>query len=86
MRKYKDGYGLVQRFLFEKLEVRGPHHAAGAGFRPGAVVGRRLRGGAVCGLLLEKLPGADARDPDGWNEMCNHEYRFDRAAVETLFA
>ena len=120
-------------------------------------------GDAVCGLLLEKLPGADARDPDGWhrvthlastlqlaetvdaqaydllvklfpeellrvfrldpvayhcpfdvqnvervlrglgreevesilvergevvirNEMCNHEYRFDRAAVETLFA
>jgi molecular chaperone Hsp33 len=118
---------------------------------------------AVCGLLLEKLPGADARDPDGWNrvmhlastlelqetvatqpydllvrlfpeellrvfridpveyhcpfdvqnvervlrglgrdevesilaeqgevviknEMCNHEYRFDRAAVEALFA
>ena len=117
---------------------------------------------AVCGLLLEKLPGADARDPDGWNrvsrfaatlelaesvdtqpydllvrlfpeellrvfridaveyhcpfdvrnveqllrglgreevdsilaeqgevviknEMCNHEYRFDRAAVEVLF-
>jgi molecular chaperone Hsp33 len=120
-------------------------------------------GGALCGLLLEKLPGADSRDPDGWdrvkhlastltldetrdaqpydlltrvfpeelmrvfrlyavqyhcpydeqkvkdmlrglgrteveailaeqgaivirNEMCNHEYRFDRAAVETLFA
>ena len=118
---------------------------------------------AVCGLLLEKLPGADARDPDGWNrlthlaatlqlaetldaqpygllvkifpeellrvfkidpveyhcpfnvqkvenvlrslgreevesilaekgevviknEMCNHEYRFDREAVEVLFA
>lgn len=118
---------------------------------------------AVCGLLLEKLPGADARDTDGWNrvmhlaatlelretvdtqpydllvrlfpeellrvfridpveyhcpfdvqnvervlrglgrdevesilaekgevvirnEMCNHEYRFDRAAVDTLFA
>lgn len=118
---------------------------------------------AVCGLLLEKLPGADARDADGWNrvtqlaatlelhetvdaqpydllvklfpeellrvfridpveyhcpfdvqnvervlrglgrdeveailaeqgevvirnEMCNHEYRFDRGAVETLFA
>ena len=118
---------------------------------------------AVCGLLLEKLPGADARDPDGWNrvthlaatlqlketmdaqpydllvrlfpeellrvfridpveyhcpfdvqnvervlrglgrdevesilaekgevvirnEMCNHEYRFDRVAVETIFA
>jgi molecular chaperone Hsp33 len=118
---------------------------------------------AVCGLLLEKLPGADARDTDGWNrvthlaatlqlqetvdaqpygllvklfpeellrvfpldpveyhcpfdvqnvervlrglgrdevesilaekgevviknEMCNHEYRFDRAAVESLFA
>jgi len=120
-------------------------------------------GDAVCGLLLEKLPGADARDADGWNrlchlaatlqlaetvnaqpygllvklfpeellrvfpidavayhcpfdvqnvervlrglgreevdsilaeqgevviknEMCNHEYRFDRAAVDTLFA
>jgi molecular chaperone Hsp33 len=26
-------------------------------------------GGAVCGLLLEKLPGADARDPDGWNRV-----------------
>ena len=25
--------------------------------------------GAVCGLLLEKLPGADARDPDGWNRV-----------------
>lgn len=119
--------------------------------------------GAVCGLLLEKLPGADARDADGWNrvtqlaatlrleetvdaqpygllvklfpeellrvfrldaveyhcpfnvqnvervlrglgrdevesilaeqgevviknEMCNHEYRFDRDAVEAVFA
>ncbi len=118
---------------------------------------------AVCGLLLERLPGADTRDADGWNrvthlastlalaesvnaqpydllvklfpeellrvfrldpvsyhcpfnvenvervlrglgreevesilaeqgevviknEMCNHEYRFDRDAVETLFA
>jgi len=118
---------------------------------------------ALCGLLLEKLPGADARDADGWhrvrhlastlalretvnaqpydllvklfpeellrvfrldaveyhcpfdvrnvervlrglgreevesilaeqgqvvirNEMCNHEYRFDRASVEALFA
>ena len=118
---------------------------------------------AVCGLLLEKLPGADTRDADGWNritqlaatlaldetvnaqpydllvrlfpeellrvfrlyaveyhcpydpervrqmlrglgraeveamlaeqgelrirdEMCNHEYRFDRAAIEALFA
>jgi len=117
---------------------------------------------ALCGLLLEKLPGADERDADGWgrvahlaatltleetidvqpydllirlfpeellrvfrlypveyhcpydvenvkrmlrglgrqeleailceqgevrirNEMCNHEYRFDRAAVEALF-
>ena len=26
-------------------------------------------GGAVCGLLLEKLPKADARDPDGWNRV-----------------
>lgn len=118
---------------------------------------------AACGLLLEKLPGADARDADGWNrvtqraaalalaesvnaqpydllvrlfpeellrvfklraveyhcpydvdnvkrvlrglgrdeiesilaergevviknEICNHEYRFDRAALERLFA
>jgi len=123
----------------------------------------RADAGAVCGLLLEKLPGADTRDSDGWNrvsqlattldlaetvnaqpydllvrlfpeellrvfrlapvtyhcpydvenvkrvlrglgraeiesilaeqgevvvknEMCNHEYRFDRAAVEQLFA
>ena len=26
-------------------------------------------GGALCGLLLEKLPGADVRDPDGWNRV-----------------
>lgn len=26
-------------------------------------------GGALCGLLLEKLPGADRRDPDGWNRV-----------------
>jgi molecular chaperone Hsp33 len=25
--------------------------------------------GALCGLLLEKLPGADTRDPDGWNRV-----------------
>jgi molecular chaperone Hsp33 len=25
--------------------------------------------GAVCGLLLEKLPGAEAKDPDGWNRV-----------------
>ena len=24
---------------------------------------------ALCGLLLEKLPGADGRDPDGWNSV-----------------
>ncbi|HZQ74075.1 MAG TPA: Hsp33 family molecular chaperone HslO [Burkholderiales bacterium] len=24
---------------------------------------------ALCGLLLEKLPGADARDPDGWDRV-----------------
>ena len=24
---------------------------------------------ALCGLLLEKLPGADARDPDGWGRV-----------------
>ena len=31
----------------------------------------RLRAdrGALCGLLLEKLPGADAKDPDGWNRV-----------------
>ena len=31
----------------------------------------RLRAdtGALCGLLLEKLPQADARDPDGWNRV-----------------
>jgi molecular chaperone Hsp33 len=26
-------------------------------------------GGALCGLLLEKLPGADNRDADGWNRV-----------------
>jgi molecular chaperone Hsp33 len=25
--------------------------------------------GALCGLLLEKLPLADSRDPDGWNRI-----------------
>ncbi len=25
--------------------------------------------GALCGLLLEKLPGADSRDPDGWDRV-----------------
>jgi molecular chaperone Hsp33 len=25
--------------------------------------------GALCGLLLEKLPGADGRDADGWNRV-----------------
>jgi molecular chaperone Hsp33 len=31
----------------------------------------RLKAGsdALCGLLLEKLPRADARDPDGWNRV-----------------
>lgn len=26
-------------------------------------------GGALCGLLLEKLPDADSRDPDGWDRV-----------------
>jgi len=26
-------------------------------------------GGALCGLLLETLPDADRRDPDGWNRV-----------------
>ena len=26
-------------------------------------------GGALCGLLLEKLPGADSRDADGWSRV-----------------
>jgi molecular chaperone Hsp33 len=25
--------------------------------------------GALCGLLLEKLPGAEAKDPDGWSRV-----------------
>ena len=29
----------------------------------------RADSGALCGLLLEKLPHADARDPDGWNRV-----------------
>jgi molecular chaperone Hsp33 len=28
-------------------------------------------GDALCGLLLEKLPQADVRDPDGWNRVCH---------------
>jgi molecular chaperone Hsp33 len=63
---------------------------------------------ALCGLLLEKLPGADDRDVERVlrslgrpevesilaeksevvvrNEMCNHEYRFDRSAIEAILA
>lgn len=26
-------------------------------------------GGALCGLLLEKLPGSDSKDPDGWDRV-----------------
>ena len=29
----------------------------------------RADGAALCGLLLEKLPRADLRDPDGWNRV-----------------
>jgi len=29
----------------------------------------RADSGALCGLLLEKLPQADARDPDGWSRV-----------------
>ena len=29
----------------------------------------RADNGALCGLLLEKLPRADLRDPDGWNRV-----------------
>jgi molecular chaperone Hsp33 len=29
----------------------------------------RADAGALCGLLLEKLPGADGRDPDGWSRV-----------------
>jgi molecular chaperone Hsp33 len=29
----------------------------------------RADGGALCGLLLEKLPRADSRDPDGWSRV-----------------
>ena len=34
-----------------------------------AFVRLRADEGALCGLLLEKLPGADSRDPDGWNRV-----------------
>ena len=30
----------------------------------------RADGSALFGLLLEKLPGADVKDSDGWNRMC----------------
>jgi molecular chaperone Hsp33 len=35
----------------------------------GACVRLHADTGAVCGLLLEKLPGAERRDPDGWNRI-----------------
>ncbi|HEU4921811.1 MAG TPA: Hsp33 family molecular chaperone HslO [Burkholderiales bacterium] len=34
-----------------------------------AFVRLKADNGALCGLLLEKLPQADARDPDGWNRV-----------------
>ena len=34
-----------------------------------AYLNLKADGGALCGLLLEKLPQADARDPDGWNRV-----------------
>jgi molecular chaperone Hsp33 len=34
-----------------------------------AFVRLKADAGALCGLLLEKLPQADARDPDGWNRV-----------------
>ena len=37
--------------------------------RPPRSCGCKADGGALCGLLLEKLPRADARDPDGWNRV-----------------
>src|SRR6185436_2308349 len=41
-------------------------------------------GEAVCGLLLEKLPGADARDPDGWNRLTHLAATLDlRETVDT---
>jgi molecular chaperone Hsp33 len=34
-----------------------------------AFLGLHADARALCGLLLEKLPGADARDADGWNRI-----------------
>jgi molecular chaperone Hsp33 len=34
-----------------------------------AFLGLQADGDALCGLLFEKLPGADARDSDGWNRV-----------------
>ena len=145
----------------DTLEAIFEHYLAQSEQRP-AFLRLQADETALCGLLLEKLPDADARDPDGWNritqlaatlalpetvdaqpydllvrlfpeellrvfrlqavayhcpydpdgvkrmlrslgraeleailaeqgelrvrnEMCNHEYRFDRAAVEALF-
>ena len=43
-------------------------------------------GGALCGLLLEKLPSADERDPDGWNRVTpprRHAARSTRRATRS---
>lgn len=146
----------------ETLEAIFEHYLAQSDQLP-TFLRLRADGNALCGLLLEKLPAADARDADGWNrisqlaatlaldetvnaqpydllvrlfpgellrvfrlypveyhcpydpegvarmlralgraeveallaeqgelrirnEMCNHEYRFDRAAIDALFA
>jgi len=40
--------------------------------------------GAVCGLLLEKLPLADSRDPDGWNRIVHLASTLDAQPYDLL--
>src|SRR5436190_6239003 len=52
----------------ETLEQIFTHYLAQSEQVP-AYLRLRADGAALAGLLLEKLPGADTRDPDGWNRV-----------------
>ena len=52
----------------ESLEEIFVHYLAQSEQIP-AFLRLRADSGALCGLLLEKLPLADSRDPDGWNRI-----------------
>ena len=53
----------------ETLEQIFLHYLSQSEQQPASYLRLFADGGALCGLLLEKLPGADTRDPDGWNRV-----------------